>query len=612
VSDEEYRYFRKLESHPDKKEVVRLISEGKNPYEIDKLLVKRYPDDKKRWLGSAYLYRYRQQEFPHLTAKMTEKPKIPRKKVDRARKKSISKTLILPEDEEDIAQRIMRLTGQKPRPQMPKEDIPDEKLLRWVAGNEGFIAFVEDLIIERGNRVILQEYQTEMSQKFLDYDRVAICAGGQVGKDFMMQNFILWWAITHAGSLQLILCATQAQSSALKLRVEDKLMFTEDLHGTYVGSRTMPVQTITFTNGSQAMFLTARSQVAGYTNVDIVWVNEARFVKDEEVARVSPLLGIGGGKMFVLSRPLYRRGYFWEFYSRLSRINQEQTMKIPTEMNKFFDPKVVEDDRKTMSEHLFRADYMAEFADAGSSYFDLESIDACTRTDFEHSTIYAEKDYIYSIGIDPARLRDTSTMIMVGQHKNPERKPRYKVTFIHGFHPGMTDKPATFLQQRAYLRFLHSQLKQKNGVGFTHIIPEYVGMGISYSDDLIEEWREHIGSPSLIKPYITGNAVMKLDLYNFLKNTIETRDIAIPLSADKLIRELQMTIAIPLSADKLIRELQMTQFGATERAGKLTIETPITDDYADGLALALWGFKKPFEIGIAAVRREMPRPELLR
>lgn len=591
MSTKKKHYYKKLMNHPDKDEIIELLLEEKNPQEIAGMTNQRYPNDKTKWLASDYLYRFRAQEFPHLVLPKVQTARKVDKVSPRPKKK---KKIRVPSDELDIATRIMRLTGQEPRPQTPKEDIPDERLLNWIEGNEGFIKFVEDMIIERGDHIKLQGYQTEMSKKFLTYDRVCICAGGQVGKDFMMQNFIIWWAVTHAGSLQLVLCATQAQSSALKLRIEDKLSFSGDLQFAYVGSREKPVQTITFKNNSQVLFLTARSQIAGYTNVDIVWVNEARFVKDEEVARVSPLLGIGGGKMFVLSRPLYRRGYFWDFYSRLGQRNADQVMKIPTEMNKFFDPKVVEDDRRTMSEHLFRADYMAEFADAGSSYFDLDSIDMCTQTDYEHSTIYSEENYIYSIGIDPARLRDTSTMVIVGQHTNPQRKPRYKVTYVHGFVPGMTDKPATFLQQRAYLRFLHQQLKQKNGVGFTYVVPEYVGMGQSYTDDLIEEWREHVGSPSLIKPFVTGNAVMKLDLYNFLKNVIETRDIM-----------------IPRSADKLVRELQMTQFGATERVGKLTIETPITDDYADGLALALIAFKKPFDIGIASVRREIPRPELL-
>ena len=65
-------------------------------------------------------------------------------------------------------------------------------------------------------------------------------------------------------------------------------------------------------------------------------------------------------------------------------------------------------------------------------------------------------------------------------------------------------------------------------------------------------------------------------------------------------------ITIPREARILIHQLKMTQFGATD-AGRVRVETPVTDDYADAFCLALYAFKKPFEIGIGSARREVKR-----
>jgi len=555
--------FRKLDNHPDADEIKERIAKGDSPPEVCKMLVIRYPGDTSLWLKRQYLYIYRKAKHPQL-AKMKSRNRY---KSAMETKTGIGGTSSL--IEADVATRIMDLTGQQPKPQEPRKDIPDETLLKWLDGNKGFITFVEDMIIERGEPVSLQEYQKEMSQHFLDCSRVVVCAGGQVGKDFMMQNFILWWAIIHAGSLQMVLCATQAQSSALKLRIEDKLHFSGDLQFAYAGSREKPVQTVTFKNGSTVLFLTARSQVAGYTNVDLIWINEARFIKPEEVSRVSPLLGIGGGKLFVLSRPLFRRGYFWDCY----RNPAFKTMKLPTEINIYFDKEVLESDRRTMSPHLFRADYMAEFADAGSAWFPEASIDKCSMVDYDFKGMTPEPMHEYSLGIDPARLADVSAMVVTGRHR---KTGAYKVAHVHGFTPD-SSAPSEFIVQYAYIQLLDRMF------GLKYITPEYSGLGIPYSERLEEEWRGW-NSNAVLKPYPNMSLRDKIDLYDFARQVVMSEKLG-----------------IPRGADKLLIELKMTQIGASG-LGKVRVETPITDDYADAFCLSLVPFKKPFEIGVSSVK----------
>lgn len=565
---EPQRTFPKINRHPDKAEIEERVRTGESIPAISEWLTFKYPDDKTQWITYQYLYAYRRRFYPELA-------EMKRKNQHKSRVVAVLEGGE-PGDrlEADVATRIMELTGQQPKPQEPRTIIADETLLKWIEGNDGFIAFVEDMIIERGEHVKLQDYQKEMSQNFLDHSRVVICAGGQVGKDFMMQNYILWWAVTHAGSLQLVLCSTQAQASALKLRIEDKLNFSGDLQFAYSGSRMKPVQTVTFKNGSTVLFLTASSQTAGYTNVDIIWINEARFIKDEEVARVSPLLGIGGGKLYVLSRPLFRRGYFWDCF----RNPAFKTMKLPTIVNKFFDKEVYEQDQRTMSPHLFRADYLAEFADAGSAWFPEASIDKCSMVDYDFKGMNPEKMYDYSLGIDPARLADVSSMIVIGRHR---KSGAYKVAHVHGFSPDRAD-PAEFIVQYAYIQLLDQRFKLK------YITPEYSGLGIPYSERLIDEWKQW-NSRATIKPYPNMSLRDKINMYDFARQVIMSEKLE-----------------IPRGAGQLLTELKMTQIGASG-LGKVRVETPITDDYADAFCLALTPFKKPFEIGVGFARGPSPR-----
>lgn len=577
------RNFPKFDKHQDREEIDGLIRRGEQPNEIAQMLKLRYPGDKSKWLLHSYLYHLRMERYPEL-AKRKRMDKYERRTARKqGREPSVNAPVI------DIGTRIMVLTGQEPKPPEEVKDIPNERLLAWMDGVDGFNTFVEDMIIERGEHVILQDYQLEMGYKFIDRSRVCINGAGQIGKDFMMQNFILWWALTHAGSLQMVLCAVQSQSVALKLRIEDKIGFSRDLQMAYSGSGMKPVPIITLKNGSVMLFLTAKSTVAGYTNVDIIWINEARDVKQEEVSRVSPLLGIGGGKLIVLSRPRFRRGYFWECYSNPAF----ETMQIQTERNKYFDRQTLEDDRATLSPDLFKIEYLAEFADAGSSYFSEDSINECSKVNYDFTAMIADKNYEYSLGIDPARLRDTSAYVMIGRHKNPKHSPRYKVFIVHGFSPDRAAE-SSFRHQQAWINLLWTSLTSSGGTGLKYIVPEYVGMGIPFTEDLRDYWRSNIGSPSLITPHEVHSLAPKLEMYNFAKNIIETHDIE-----------------MPRGAFKLINELKMTQFGVTPK-GKVTVETPITDDYADAFCLSLMGFKKPFEMGLATVRRNVKRPELLR
>ena len=325
----------KFESHPDRDEILERMKNGESPVHIAGITMERYPADKSKHLDHPSLYRIRKKYFPELAIR-SQKHQLKQKKIG-AKPPSHSRRDKDEGEEEDIGNRLMRLTGREPPPPEPRRFISDEKLLSWVNGVDGFAKFVEDMVIERGIHIALQDYQREMAQSFMDYTRVAVCAGAQVGKDMMMMAYSVWLAIMNPGSAQLVLCATQTQSVALMDRTLENINMDSELAAAVENVSRKPEYVVYFTNGSRIYYLTARSRIAGKTNILAIWINEARDIQEAEVTRVSPLLGIAGGRLYALSRPRFRRGYFWDLYQECSNNPRFKAMQIPTDRNKFFD-----------------------------------------------------------------------------------------------------------------------------------------------------------------------------------------------------------------------------------------------------------------------------------
>ena len=559
--------YEKIINHPDKEQLDKWLKEDYSTRKIERWLHERYPnlDQEHLRVSQRVIYGYKINVLG-LESKKSNK-KIFKSKTE----KNID--VPLKDDESDISTKIMRLKGLDVSYQEPKKAITEAQLMSWLKGLDGLKTFVETMIIERGKHVKLQDYQVEMSKLCIDHDRVLFITGAQVGKDFHIQNFSLHYAITNPNSLQMIVGATASQTIELMNRSLRALMSSEDMLNSVRKTLQVPQAQIEFKNNARILYLTAKGLLAGFTRVDILYVNEARDINEDEVTRISPLLGIGGGKLFVFSRPRFRRGYFWECYNN----PYFRKMNIPTLMNKHYDRKQYSADEATLSPELFKIEYLAQFADSGSSYFSEEAINACSKGDYDFRGMgNVEPEYAYSLGIDWGRLRDSSVLTVIGQHKQTKKK---KLFHIREFSPE-EKAPVTFEHQFAYIRLLDSAYE------FDYIMPERSGLGIPLCERLVNEWKDTGRHTGIVKPYDNMSLEAKLTMYDECKRVLEKDN----------------EIQIPRSAFKLLNELKLTSFGATQK-GQIKIEHATTDDHADSLCLALIAFKKPFKPGIAVVKR---------
>jgi len=261
---------KKILSHPMKEEIDGWLKDSVPVIEIVSRVKERYPGDRELHLSEFTLHKYRDS--------LGLEPKTQTRK----KRSQIEKMA----EDNDLSKRFMVLTGRSPPPPEPRRFISDEKIMSWADGVDGFAAFVEDMIIERGIHIELQDYQREMADAFLKYTRVVVCAGGQVGKDMMIMAYSIWLAITNPGSSQLIVCSTQTQSTGLMDRTIETINSDSELAATLSATQRKPEYALFFKNSARIYYLTAKSRIAGKTNILCAWFNEARDIDEDEVTRV--------------------------------------------------------------------------------------------------------------------------------------------------------------------------------------------------------------------------------------------------------------------------------------------------------------------------------------
>ena len=338
--------------------------------------------------------------------------------------------------------------------------------------------------------------------------------------------------------------AAQRQSDELAAKLLGFVARHDELYDSVLRSSREQLE---FTNGSHVHALPASGLIRGLTATRVL-VNEARDVLDEEetYSAVEPMLLTTGGSLAIFTTPFGRQGRVWDaFHSPLYLKTQ-----VPSRASKYASEEHLESQRLEMSAALFACEYEAEFLDVADSYFSVESIARCTR---EYDLrLAAEAGEAYSLGIDWARTRDTSAMVVVGRDEEDLLHVRAIRSFLG------TPMP----DQVPFVRHLHSVFR------FRRVVSEYAGLGIGPTDQLVRD----LGSRQVeaFKPSVERKALG----YDALKTRLEKGTVVLPRHP------------------KLLQELRSLAFRLTP-SGAMTIHHPGggSDDLADALMLASWAFR---------------------
>lgn len=447
----------------------------------------------------------------------------------------------------DMATRIADILGIKVKPEAEPHIYTDEELIQFRDGISGLKLFCDKVVKWKSLPVDLQMYQVEMANVLLGNNRVAFVTGRQIGKDFMIALFCLWDCICNPNRRIVIASAAERQNTQINERF---LTFIASSYELVESIQQNTTELIRFKNGSVVYFLPATGLIRGYTEIDRIFANEARDIPDSCFDALYPMLAITGGQMVLTSTPLGTRGHLWEVFNNpLYSVRQ-----YPTRINKWVDKEWLEQERKSHTSEMFRVEYEAQFSELINAFFDAKLVDRASMDDYDF-VLEKQGGKRYSMGIDWARLRDTSVITIVSRNVDNEFKIEYIKPFSHEL----------FSTQIGFIEYLDEKFEP------FAIIPEYAGLGIAPSDDL----KKSLGSKV---NFFTPKISTRLKAYEIVKRELERKNLIWPHSWNILTTQLKM-FQFEVTGDGRIKV-------SKSKAGTAS------DDYADSLAFAMWPFAK--------------------
>ena len=148
---------------------------------------------------------------------------------------------------------------------------------------------------------------------------------------------------------------------------------------------------LVYPNGSRIVGLPGtEATVRGFSAVSLLLVDEASRVSDDLYKAVRPMLAVSGGKLWLMSTPFGKRGFFWETWER-GDAKWERVRATAAECPRIA-AEFLEEERRAMGERWFRQEYCCEFNDLGGQVFDTDLVSRAMSNEFEELNMDERRD----------------------------------------------------------------------------------------------------------------------------------------------------------------------------------------------------------------------------
>ncbi len=200
----------------------------------------------------------------------------------------------------------------------------------------------------------------------------------QWGKSTVTAAMALHHALFSPRSLTLVVAPCERQSGEF---VRKARLFAVQLGLKLRGDGTND-HSISFPNHSRIVGVPAKEDtVRGYSRVGLMLIDEAARVPDDLYKAVRPMLAVGKGRLWLMSTPHGKRGFFhdewhnegtpWERVS----VTAPECPRIPKEF--------LEEERRTQGRLWFEQEYLCKFTQVRESLFDMERVRLLLREDIK-------------------------------------------------------------------------------------------------------------------------------------------------------------------------------------------------------------------------------------
>ncbi len=207
--------------------------------------------------------------------------------------------------------------------------------------------------------------------------KTLLCCSRQSGKSSVSSIQALHTALFQPGSLTLMVSPSLRQSSELFRKFLDHLNLLPDMPTRNEDTRL----SIKLDNNSRVVSLPgSEGTIRGYSSVDLLIIDEAARVVDDLYFAVKPMLAVSQGRILALSTPFGKRGWFFNEFSvgvgwKKHSIKATDCPRISKEF--------LDEERLSMPEAWFRAEYMCEFTETSDSVFSHDQVSGAMSNEIE-------------------------------------------------------------------------------------------------------------------------------------------------------------------------------------------------------------------------------------
>lgn len=202
-----------------------------------------------------------------------------------------------------------------------------------------------------------------------DHRRVIVNATRQWGKDTITSIIALHTAKYFPQSLTLILSPAQRQSQEQLRTIKRFKSQDEEIVFTNADSQTV----LELNNGSRIISVPAGDNIRGFAAPDIIIMNEASRIPDDVLTVVRPMMATNSAcRLFYISTPYGKRGFFWRTWE--DRKGGWYKLGVTATQCDRISEEFLREELYTLPELLYRQEYMCEFVDSVSQYFNSEDI----------------------------------------------------------------------------------------------------------------------------------------------------------------------------------------------------------------------------------------------
>jgi len=238
---------------------------------------------------------------------------------------------------------------------------------------------------------------------------LCINSGRQVGKSTVISVKVGLFSTRYSGKRVLIISVTEDQ--AVRMLQKILVFLHENFPKLVEKGRDKPTKhQITLTNGSVIVTKAVGQYgigVLGMT-VDLLVADEAAYMPEMIWPSITPMLLTTGGKLWLLSTPNSKQGFFFEAYTNPGlgymtfHVNSEEVARQRPEPQRTIMLDYLKSERARMTELQYAQQYLAQFLEEQGRFFSEELIEACCTgkrvggKQYDRSAFY--------LGVDVARM----------------------------------------------------------------------------------------------------------------------------------------------------------------------------------------------------------------